>query len=188
VTIREPTQVTSCCNLLAPVRQLSFNSRSARIYFSHVQRVFIVEHYLVSRSYLSYQNEFRDTFPDFTGSVRDRNRSDRPSVLSDDSLDDIRQTLLRSARKSRRKLSVQSGLSYGSVYKTTTILKLQPYRVDVMHEIEEPDKEKQLQCCRWSTQFIRGGIDILEQVFCSDETWFYLTGYVNSQNSRLWML
>jgi hypothetical protein len=28
VTIQEPTQVTSCCNLLAPVRQLSSNSRS----------------------------------------------------------------------------------------------------------------------------------------------------------------
>jgi hypothetical protein len=32
--------------------------------FSQVQRVFIVEHYLASRSYLTYQNEFRDTFPD----------------------------------------------------------------------------------------------------------------------------
>jgi hypothetical protein len=32
--------------------------------FSEVQRVFIVEQYLASRSYLTYQNEFRDTFPD----------------------------------------------------------------------------------------------------------------------------
>jgi hypothetical protein len=29
-----------------------------------VQRVFIVEHYLAYRSYLTCQNEFRDTFPD----------------------------------------------------------------------------------------------------------------------------
>jgi hypothetical protein len=78
-----------------------------------VQRVFIVEHYLAPRSYLTYQNEFRETFPDFpvpnkstisrlvnrfrdTGSVQDRHRSGRPSVLSGDSLDDIRQTLLPS--------------------------------------------------------------------------------------------
>jgi hypothetical protein len=54
---------TSCRNLLAPVRQLFFNSRSARMSFSQVQRVFIVEHYLTSRSYSSCQNEFRDTFP-----------------------------------------------------------------------------------------------------------------------------
>jgi hypothetical protein len=31
--------------------------------FLQVQRVFIVEHYLASRSYLTCQNEFRDTFP-----------------------------------------------------------------------------------------------------------------------------
>jgi hypothetical protein len=64
VTIQELTQVTSRCNLLAPVCQFSFNSRSARMHFSQVQRVFIVEHYLASRSYLTCQNEFRDTFPD----------------------------------------------------------------------------------------------------------------------------
>jgi hypothetical protein len=32
--------------------------------FSQVQRVFIVEHYLASRSYFTCQNGFRDTFPD----------------------------------------------------------------------------------------------------------------------------
>jgi hypothetical protein len=73
-------------------------------------------------------NCFRDT-----GSVQDRNRSDRPSVLSDDSLDDIRQTLLRSPRKSLRNLSLESGLSYGSVCKATKILKLHPHRVYITH-------------------------------------------------------
>jgi hypothetical protein len=54
----------ACCNLLAPVHQLSFNSQSARMSFSQVQQVFIVEHYLASCSYLTCQNDFRDTFPD----------------------------------------------------------------------------------------------------------------------------
>jgi hypothetical protein len=85
-------------------------------------------------SYLTCQSKFRDTFPDSpvpnkctvsrlvnrfrnTGSVQDENRSDRPSVFSDDSLVDIRQTLLRSPRKSLRKLSLHSGLSNGSAHK-----------------------------------------------------------------------
>jgi hypothetical protein len=42
---------------------MSFSSRSARMSFSQVQRVFIVKHYLASRSYLTCQNEFGDTFP-----------------------------------------------------------------------------------------------------------------------------
>jgi hypothetical protein len=62
--LQDPTQVTSCCNLLAPVHQLSFNRQSARMSFSQVQQMFIVEHYLASRSYLTCQNRFRDTFPD----------------------------------------------------------------------------------------------------------------------------
>jgi hypothetical protein len=100
--------------------------------FSQVQQVFIAENYLASSSYFICQNEFRDAFPDSpvsnkstisrlvnrfrdTGSVQDRNRSGRLSVLSVDSLDDIRQTLLRSPRKPLIKLSLQSGLSYGTI-------------------------------------------------------------------------
>jgi hypothetical protein len=62
------------------------------MYFSQAQQVFIVEHYLASRSYLTCQNEFTDTFPDSpvsnkstiprlvnrfcdTGSVQERNHS-----------------------------------------------------------------------------------------------------------------
>jgi hypothetical protein len=131
-----------------------------------MQRVFIIEHCLTSSSYLTCQNEFRDTFPDSPvpnkstisrllnrfrdkGSVQDRNRYGRPSCqVTIRSLDDIRQTLLCSPRKSLRKPYLQSGLSYGSVHKATKILKLHPYRVHVMHELKEPEKEKRLQYCR----------------------------------------
>jgi hypothetical protein len=163
----------SYCNLLVTVCQLFFNSQSARMFFSQMQWVFIVEHYLASHSYLTYENEFRDTFPDSsvpnkstisrllnrfrdTGSVQDRNRSSWPSVLSDDGLDDIRKTLLHSPQKSLRKLSLQSGLSYGSLHEATTISKLHPYCVHVMHKLKEHDKEKRLQYCRWFTLHLRG--------------------------------
>jgi hypothetical protein len=63
--------------------------------------IFTVEHCLASRSYLTCHNEFRDTLTDSsasnkstvsrpvdsfrdTGSVQDRNRSGRPSVLNED--------------------------------------------------------------------------------------------------------
>jgi hypothetical protein len=146
VTIQEPMQVMSCCNLLMPIRQLSFNSRSSRMSFPQVQWVFTVKHYLASHSYLICQNEFRDTFPDShvpnkltishlvncfhdTGSMQNKNRFSRPLVLSGDSSDDIRQTLLCSSQKSLRKLSLQNGLFCGGVHKATKILKLHPYCV-----------------------------------------------------------
>jgi hypothetical protein len=69
--------------------------------FPQLQLVFIAEHHLEPRYYLTCQNELRDTFPDSpvpnkstisclvnrfrdTESVQDINRSGRPSVLSDD--------------------------------------------------------------------------------------------------------
>jgi hypothetical protein len=40
--------------------------------------------------------------------------------------------------------------------------------------------------CRRFQQFVGNGVGILENVFVSDEAWFHLSGYVNSQNSRFW--
>jgi hypothetical protein len=65
VTVQQPKQATPCGNPLASVRQLCSNGRSTRMYFSQVQRVLIVEHYLASYSYLAYKNKLRDTFSDF---------------------------------------------------------------------------------------------------------------------------
>jgi hypothetical protein len=133
VTIQDPQQITSCCNPLAPVPQLPFNSRSVNMSFSQVQQVFVVEHYLSSRSYLTCQNEFRgNTFPNSpvpkkstvpclvnlfrdARSVQNTNVSSGPSVLRENILDYIRQILWHSPRKS---LSLQSGLSYRNVRKT----------------------------------------------------------------------
>jgi hypothetical protein len=71
------------------------------------------------------QNAFRNYFPDSvvpnkstvqrlverfreTGSIGEKRRFGRPSVLSNDSLEDIRARLLQSPRKSLRKLSQQT--------------------------------------------------------------------------------
>jgi hypothetical protein len=113
VTIRQRKHVTSYCNLLAPI----FDSRLAGLSFSKVQRVFIAESYLAFCSYLSFQNGFRYTVLYFyvtqadtifsgelfrdIGSVQDRNRSSRTSVLIDDSLDCIRHILLKAGHFQR---------------------------------------------------------------------------------------
>jgi hypothetical protein len=56
VTIQDPTQVTLCWNLLIV-------SCLSTVEVQSLSEVLIVEHYLASRSYLTCQNEFRDTFP-----------------------------------------------------------------------------------------------------------------------------
>jgi hypothetical protein len=100
------------------------------------------------------QNAFRNSFPDSvvpnkstiqrlverfreTGSIGEKRRSGRLSVLSNDSLEDIRACLLQSPRKSLRKLSQQTGMTCGSVQTDTQRLKLHPYRVLLPHVLRD---------------------------------------------------
>jgi hypothetical protein len=88
-----------------------------------------------------YSTAFRNSFPDSvvpnkstiqrlverfreTGSTGEKRRSGRLSILRNDSLEDIRVRLLQSPRKSLRKLSQQTGMTYGSVQTATKRLKL----------------------------------------------------------------
>ncbi|KAL4084269.1 hypothetical protein QTP88_028094 [Uroleucon formosanum] len=172
--------------------------------FSQDQRVFIVEHYFASRSYACVVDEFRVKYPNVavpnnstitrliarfreTGSVSDKKRTGRPTVLTDAKLAEVRNVMLHSPSKSLRRLSAHSQISYGSAQKAMKKLKFHAYHVRSVHELREPDKEKRLVYCRWFRSFIdSNGIGELDRVFFSDEAWFHLSGYVNSQNSRIW--
>jgi hypothetical protein len=68
--------------------------------------------------------------------VRKR-RSGRPSVISNDSFEDIRARLLQSPRKSLRKLSQQTLMTYGSVQRATKHLRLHPYRALLLHGLRD---------------------------------------------------
>jgi hypothetical protein len=121
-----PTRATGAGTTLThPVHpQSSENVICDKMVFSQDQRVFILEHYFSIRSYAECQNAFRNSFPDsvapnkssiqrlverfrVTGSIGEK-RSGRPSVLSNDSLEDISARLLQSPRKPLRKLSQQT--------------------------------------------------------------------------------
>jgi hypothetical protein len=46
--------------------------------------------------------------------------------------------------------------------------------------------DKRMTYCRWVQTFIDENPGILDYTCFSDEAWFHLSGYVNSQNTRLW--
>jgi hypothetical protein len=53
--------------------------------------------------------------------------------------------------------------------------------------LQERDNGKSVEHCRWFRGVITAnGDDIMDVTFFSDDSWFYLPGYVNSQNSRHW--
>ena len=117
-----------------------------------------------------------------TGSLLDKNRN-RQSVLTPRKLQDIQTAITRSPHKSLQKLSAQTGISLGSAHTAVRkMLKMYPYRMQVFHELIPGDYAKRVNYCRWFKNLIRGNTGVLDQVFFTDEAWFHLSGYINSQN------
>ena len=84
-----------------------------------------------------------------TGSVENKEHVRRPTRLSDVVVEDIRQRILRSPRKSVRRLSRETGLSVGSCHTALRkSLNLYPYRLSSLHELTPVDFTKRLDYCR----------------------------------------
>jgi hypothetical protein len=67
--------------------------------------------------------------------VCDRTHNRRPTVMNDDTLEDVRLTLLQSPSELLRKLSKQRNVALGSALLAVHLLHLQAYRIHAMHEL-----------------------------------------------------
>ena len=52
--------------------------------------------------------------------------------------------------------------------------------------VKEHDEVKRVAYCRWFQTLLKENPGILNYIWFSDEAWFHPSGYVNSQNSRIW--
>ena len=69
---------------------------------------------------------------------------------------------------------------------TTLLMKLKPYKIPVVHTLQQPDPNKRLRFCNWVLEKVNSGeLDAKDFFFFfSDEAWFYVRGQVCSQNYR----
>lgn len=105
--------------------------------------------------------------------VGNRKSSGRWPVLTEETLETIHQSFMRSLQKSSRKMSQQAGIFYRSVQRSTKKLNLCPYQINDVHELQKLDRAKRLQYCWWFLRFFHNGMHILDYVFFSDEGWFH---------------
>jgi hypothetical protein len=83
-----------------------------------------------------------------TCSLLDKNCNRQKSVLTPGLLQDIQTTNTRSPHKSLRKLSAQTGISFGSAHTAVRkMLKFYPYRLQVFHELIPGDRAKRVNYC-----------------------------------------
>lgn len=171
------------------------------------ERIFLVEHVfregdkysdLVKRKFsekfpgtiVPHRNAVRTLIEKFqaTGSVEDAERSGRPRKLNEQKLLDISDSMAQSPRKSMRKLAQQHDIGLATAHKAVRKeLNLFPYKVMCVQELKPSDHDRRLNYCQWFKRFIdQNSFEILDVMFYTDEAWFHLGGYVNSQNTRLW--
>jgi hypothetical protein len=93
----------------------------------------------------------------------------------------------RNPSKSLRKMAQEKDIGLATARKAVREkFNLFPYKVRAVQELKPADHEKRKRYCEWFTNFIyTKTVDIVDVTFFTDEAWFHLSGYVNTQNTRL---
>jgi hypothetical protein len=74
-------------------------------------------------------------------------------------------------------------MSKSTCQRATQKAKIHAYCIAAVHELKEPDHEKSVAYCWWLQAFLNEDPGILDFVWFTDEAWFHLSGYLNSQNT-----
>lgn len=177
------------------------------VQYTTQQRIRIVEAYFATKSVVLTQRQYRRHFvrtkvPDRrtiirlvakfreTGSVANANKghSGRPrSVKTPNNIQNLRDRLEKSPRKSTRRLSQEVGISRSSVLRILhDDLKLFPYKIQLLQSQTDRNKAERLAFCQDISQRIENDPGLLDLIFFSDEAHCHLSGHINKQNMRFW--
>lgn len=87
---------------------------------------------------------------------------------------------------STRKLAAVSGVSRTTVQRILKKHKFHPYKISLVHELNEDDYDRRLQFCETISETTTTNPRFLFNVCFSDECSFFLSGTVNRHNCRYW--
>jgi hypothetical protein len=84
-------------------------------------------------------------------------------------------------------LAQETGVSYGSRrWALKEHFHVHPYKIPSAHGLKERTNVKRVEYCQWfGDVIIANEEDILDTAFFAGEAWFYLSDYVNGQDSRV---
>lgn len=87
---------------------------------------------------------------------------------------------------STRKLAAITNLSRWTIRKILKKFKFHPYKIKLLHELNEDDYDRRLEFCENISQRITDSRHFLYNICFSDESSFFLNGTVNRHNCRFW--
>jgi hypothetical protein len=122
---------------------------------------------------------------EMTGCVLDIHACGKPP-MSDETVADVKQRLEQSPKKYLRRLSQETSLTYSTCQRAAKEAKLKAYRVTVVQELKPLDTKKRVAYCEWFQNVFGERDELLDITWYTDEEWFHLSGYVNSQITPMW--
>lgn len=134
------------------------------------------------------ESSIRETYHRFceTGSVEDRKRSGRRSVVTDNMVSKVAAVIENNPQCSVRTVAAVSSISRTTTHRIMTKqLSLKPYKVHFIQELHEEDLQDRVEMCKTLIPMLEN-VDIQENILFSDEATFFLKGLVNKHNIRYW--
>ncbi len=121
------------------------------------------------------------------GSINRKKGSGRPLRRTEGLVNNVREVVEEQPKISIRRLSQQVNSNYTTCQRVLKKdLNCYPYRLQVCQELLETDFPRRMQFCQWFTDNLAENEEAFSRTFFTDEAYFYLSGYVNSQNMRMW--
>lgn len=122
-----------------------------------------------------------------TGSVKDRPRTGRPiSATNADNSLNVLLSFIDDPHSSTRKISQEHEISTMSVYKILQTNGFHPYKVKLVHELNEDDFDRRVEFCEDMMSRIDDDHNFPSRIVFSDEATFELHGTLNRHNCRYW--
>jgi hypothetical protein len=120
------------------------------------------------------------------GKPTGQKRSGRPSV-SDESVENIRNSFIRSPKKSVRKCARELGLPKTTAHRVLKkLLGCTGYKFQLLHAIRPGDNRKRYDFALDILNEIDNYEQFLYRVMFSDEVTFHISGHVHRHNVRIW--
>lgn len=120
-----------------------------------------------------------------TGSVEDRPKTGRP-VINEETKLNVLLAVEENPHISIRQVSRIYDTPPSSVHKVLRLEKWHPYKIQLVHELNEDDPDRRMQFCQILMDMCHTFPRHVENILFSDESTFTLTGQVNRQNCRYW--
>lgn len=159
------------------------NGRSTRHVFRALRGIYGPHNRPTERTIRKTVEKFETQF-----SLLDNIRPIRPhSARSAENIAAVAESVREDRTESIRRRSQALGLSYATTWRILRKdLGLKPYKIQLVQELKPTDLENRHRFSRWALKKISEDQHFSNKILFSDEAHFWLNGYVNKQNARIW--